>query len=128
VPGGAGNILAIDLETIDLPLLLRARIPVGSLGLLVAAGGAPAVRVSCNFEVQQSAVPMNRTPCSDAQVSSVADFSTWDILAVAGAGVGIPIAGSELALTFRMSRGFIPVIESQELYNQSWSVILSLPF
>lgn len=126
--GVAGGDVVIDLVGIDLPLLLRARIPVGTFGLLVEAGGMPGIRIGCNAELQRSGVPFIRTPCSDPALAQVGDFALWDIAAVAGVGIGIPVAGSDIGLKLRLSRGFVPVIAGRSLYNRSGSIVLVLPF
>ena len=126
--GVAGGNVVIDLVGIDLPLLLRGRIAVGTFGLLVEAGGMPGVRIGCNAELRQPGVPFIRTPCSDPALAQVGDFALWDIAAVAGIGLGIPIAGSDIGLKLRLSRGFVPVIAGRSLYNRSGSIVLVLPF
>ena len=123
-----GSDVVIDLVGIDLPLLLRARIPVGAFGLLVEAGGMPGVRIGCNAELQQPGIPFIRRPCSDLALDPAGDFPLWDIAAVAGIGIGIPVAGSDIGLKLRLSRGFVPVIAGRSLYNRSGSIVLVLPF
>lgn len=130
--GGAadlsGSDLVVELVDIELPLLLRARLPLGAFGLLVEAGGMPGIRIGCNAELRQPGVPYIRTPCNDPALAPVGKFALLDVAAVAGVGIGIPVAGSEVGLKLRLSRGFIPVIESRDLYNRSASIILVLPF
>jgi hypothetical protein len=126
--GVAGGNVVIDLVGIDLPLLLRARIPVGTFGLLVEAGGMPGIRIGCNAELQQPGVPVIRTPCSDPALAQVGDFALWDIAAVASIGIGIPVSGSDIGLKLRLSRGFVPVIAGRSLYNRSGAIVLVLPF
>ena len=126
--GVTGGKVVIDLVGIDLPLLLHTRIPLGAFGLLVEAGGMPGIRIGCNAELHQPGVPFIRTPCGDPALSPVGKFALWDVAAVAGLGIGIPVAGSEVGLKLRLSRGFVPVIESRALYNRSASIILVLPF
>jgi hypothetical protein len=124
----ASSEVVIDLVGIDLPLLLRARIPLGALGLLAEVGAMPGIRIGCNAELRQPGVPFLRTPCNDPALSQVGDFALWDVAAVAGIGIGIPVAGSDIGLKVRVSRGFIPVIASRSLYNRSGSIVLVLPF
>ncbi|MDH4347335.1 MAG: PorT family protein [Gemmatimonadota bacterium] len=124
----SGGNLVIDLVTIDLPLLIRARLPVGSFALLLEAGGMPGFRIGCNVELQLGGAPSSRLPCNDPALDPVGTFAPWDVAAVAGLGVGIPVRGSQVGLKARLSRGFIPVIESRDIYNRSISILLELPF
>lgn len=124
IPNARG---VVDLVTIDLPILLRTRLPIGPVGILLEAGGAPGVRIGCNVEIQQATVPVYRVPCSDPALAA-STFALWDLAAVGGIGLGIPIAGSEVGLKFRYGRGFVPVIESRDVYNRSLSFLLALPF
>jgi len=126
--GVAAGDVVIDLVGIDLPLLLRARVPVGAFGLLFEAGGMPGIRIGCNAELRQPGVPFIRTPCSDPALAQVGDFALWDVAAVAGVGIGIPVAGSDIGLKLRLTRGFIPVIAGRSLYNRSGAIVLVLPF
>ena len=125
---GAPGDLMIDIVTIDLPVLVRAHLPLGTFALLLEAGGMPGVRIGCNVEIQQGGVPSSRTQCNDPALAPLGDFAPWDVAAVAGVGVGIPVAGSRVGLKARYSQGFIPVLESRDIYNRSVSVLLELPF
>jgi len=128
VAGTQDSDLVIDLVTIDLPLFVRARLPLGTFALLLEAGGVPGFRIGCNLELQQGNVPSSRLPCNDPTLVPVGTFAPWDIAVAGGVGVGIPVAGSEVGLKLRGARGFIPVIESRDIYNRSFSIILTLPF
>lgn len=126
--GTTGGDLLVDLVTIDLPILMRARLPLGTFALLLEAGGVPGIRIGCNVEIEQGGVPSLRTPCSDPALDPLGEFAPWDVAAVAGVGVGIPVAASQVGLKARYSQGFIPVIESRDIYNRSISILLELPF
>jgi hypothetical protein len=92
------------------------------------AGGMPGIRIGCNVEIEQGNVPSNRIPCNDAILTSVGEFAIWDVAAVASIGVGVPVAGSQVGLKARFSRGFIPVVASRDVYNRSLAIMLELPF
>jgi hypothetical protein len=128
VTGTTGGDLVIDLVTIDLPLLMRARLPLGTFALLLEAGGVPGIRIGCNVELQQGGVPSSRVQCNDPALGQLGEFAPWDVAAAAAIGVGIPVAGSQVGLKARYSQGFIPVIESRDIYNRSFSFLLELPF
>lgn len=124
-PGGPGRI-EVDLVYLDLPLVLRARLP-GPFGtrLLAIGGGAAAFRIGCNVELQQTGVPLTREPCSE--ISGV-NFRKWDFAVVAGAGVGFPVERSELSIQIKLVRGLRSVSDGSEVRNRTYSVSVSVPF
>jgi len=127
VPSSLGTLrLEADLVYMDLPLLLRIRLP-GPLDtrFVLLGGGAPSVRIGCNVEVQQPGVPVVRQTC--AQTSGAA-FRGWDVALVAGAGIAIPVERSELSLEVKLQRGLRSVTEGGEVRNQAYTVAVSVPF
>ncbi len=122
---GTGR-LEVDLVYLDLPLVLRARLP-GPIGtrLLLIGGGAAAFRIGCNVDVQQTGVPLTRQPCSEI---SGASFRKWDFAVVAGAGFAIPVERSELSIQAKLIRGLRSVSDDGDVRNRTFSVSVSVPF
>ena len=115
-----------DLVYLDLPLLLRARIPALAGTRLILSGGiAPGLRIGCNLELSNGGVVLLRESCVQAHVTGLQD---WDIAAVGGVGLGIPIERNELALELRYSAGLRPLSDLSDIRNRSVTLLLSVPF
>lgn len=127
VPSSSGTTrLEVDLVYLDLPVLLRARLPgVAGANLVVLGGGAPSVSIGCNLEVQQAGVQRTRQPCDETAGTS---FRVWDLALVAGVGIAIPVERSELSIEAKLVRGLRSVREDSDLRNRTYSVSVSVPF
>lgn len=125
LPGATGR-LEVDLVYLDLPLVLRARLP-GPAGtrLFIVGGGAAAFRIGCNLETRQPGSAIVRQPCSEATGSSI---RTWDFAAVAGAGFAIPVEHSELSIQAKLVRGLRSVSDDGDIRNRTYSLSVSVPF
>jgi Outer membrane protein beta-barrel domain len=116
----------LDLVYLDLPVVLRARIPaVAGSRLILLGGGAAGIRIGCNVQFSRSGVPRTRSICANAAGAS---FRSFDMSLLAGAGIGIPLEGSELALEVRYSEGLRSVSDLADLRNRSLSFLVSIPF
>jgi hypothetical protein len=116
----------LDLVYVDFPLVVRARLPgIARTRFVLLGGGGPAVRIGCNVEFSRNGVSLSRTACEQAAGAS---FRTWDLFVVGGAGLGIPIERSELALEARLSRGVRSVSDLADIKNRSLDFLLSIPF
>jgi Outer membrane protein beta-barrel domain len=116
----------LDLVYLDVPVLLRARIPaVAGPALVLIAGGGPGVRIGCNVDLTRPGSPLVRTRCDQA---TGATFRTWDVALEGGVGLGIPIERNELSLEARLSRGLRSVSGLAGLKNRGLSLLLSVPF
>ena len=115
----------LDLVYLDFPVVLRSRIPaIGRTRLILTAGVVPGVRIGCNVEFSQSTTSV-RTKCSDAKGAS---FPNWDVELLGGAGFGIPIEGSELALEARFTQGLRSVSSLGDIRNRALTFAISVPF
>jgi Outer membrane protein beta-barrel domain len=118
--------LDLDLVYLDFPLVFRARGPaLAGARLILLGGGGPAVRIGCNGELFRNGVSELRAACTQI---TAATFRAWDFFVVGGAGIGIPIEQSELALEGRLSQGLRSVSDAADLKNRSIDVLLSIPF
>lgn len=116
----------LDLVYLDLPVVLRARIPaVGRTRVILTGGVVPGFRIGCNAEFSREGFTVLRAECSEASGTS---FRTWDFELLAGAGFGIPIEGSELALEARFTRGLRSVSSLGDIKNQALTFTISVPF
>lgn len=116
----------LDLVYLDLPVLLRSRIPaLGRTRLILTAGMVPSLRIGCNVELSNSSVSLSRTECNQV---SLGVFRTWDVEALGGVGLGIPIERSELALEARLTQGLRSVTEGGDLKNRALTFVISVPF
>ncbi|HXI19947.1 MAG TPA: porin family protein [Gemmatimonadales bacterium] len=118
--------LELDLVYLDLPVLLRAGVPVpGGTRLVLLAGATPGVRIGCNVEFFQNGVSIQRNTCGAVNLATIRD---WDVAVVGGAGLAVPIERSELALEVRYSRGFHSVSDLGDIRNSAISFTLAIPF
>lgn len=116
----------LDLVYLDLPLLLRARVPLpGGLRLILTGGMVPGLRIGCNVEVTTAGGVLSRNACDRVGVGT---FRTLDIEALGGAGLGIPIESSELAVEARVTQGLRSVGSAEDLKNRALSLFISVPF
>jgi Outer membrane protein beta-barrel domain len=116
----------LDLVYLDLPVLLRSRIPaIGRSRVILTGGAVPSLRIGCNVETSRGGVTLARSECGQA---SVAIFRTWDVELLAGLGFGIPIESSEFAIEARFTQGFRSVTDIGDIKNRALTFLISVPF
>lgn len=133
--GGAGTIpslagpvdFEVDLVYLDMPLLLRARLPgISRTNLVLLLGPAPGARIGCNVDFSQAGSPLARATCD--QATTGASFRSWDVALTAGVGIALPVERSEISLEARYARGTRDVIEQTATRNEAFTFTLSVPF
>lgn len=116
----------LDLVYLDLPVLLRSRIPaIGRTRLILTGGAVPSLRIGCNVELSTGGVTLSRSECGRA---SVGDFRVWDVELLGGVGFGIPIENSELAIEARLTQGLRSVSDIADIRNRALTFVISVPF
>lgn len=122
----AGNLVRLDLELvyIDLPLLLRGRLPaIGRSQLILSGGVIPGIRIGCATDViSQNETPLNRTPCRAGALRP------FDLAMAGGVGIGVPIEKSFIAVELRFTQGMVSIVEDGQLKNRALSLMLTVPF
>lgn len=129
VPDGATAPVRIDLDLVylDLPMLLRTRLPfLGNTRLLFTAGAVPSLRIGCNIELSDVTGTLSRDECG--QGNNVADFRTIDLQALGGVGFGIPIESSELSIEARVTQSVRSISDIADIRNRALTVLISVPF
>jgi outer membrane protein with beta-barrel domain len=117
--------LDLDLVYLDFPVLLRSRVPlVGRTRLILTGGGVPTFRIGCNVDLSRGGTPVARSECGQTNAS----FRSWDLEWLVGAGLGIPIENSELALEARFTQGTRSLSDQGDLKNRALTFIISVPF
>lgn len=115
----------LDLVYLDLPLLLRARVPLALGTRLVLEGGvAPGLRIGCSLETLVNGVTQPQTSCGPGG----GGIRTLDLGLVGGVGLGIPIEQSELSLEARLIQGVGAVSRSSDVKNRTLALLISVPF
>jgi hypothetical protein len=126
VADSAGNSVRLDLELvyIDIPVILRARFPmIGQSRIVVSGGLLPGIRIGCATDViSENETPLNRTPCRAGALRP------FDVEALAGIGLGIPIERSFLALEVRLTQGMVSIVNDGDLKNRALTIMLTVPF
>ncbi len=114
----------LELVYIDIPLVLRGRIPtIGQLRLILSGGVVPGFRIGCATDFSRGDVPATRAPCAQA-----AGLRTLDVGILGGVGIGIPIEKSELGIEARLSRGLRSITNDADVKNQAFTLTLTIPF
>ena len=128
VPAGSTTPVRLDLDLVylDLPLLLRTRLTLGKVRLLFTGGGVPSARIGCNVELSDQGVTISRSECGTG--NNVAKFRTLDFQVLGGAGIGIPIESSELAIEARFSQSVRSISDIGDIRNRALTFFLSVPF
>ncbi len=127
-PTGGGSPVRFDLELVyfEVPVLLRARIPIpGRLRLVLTGGGAAGLRIGCNLEISAGGASLLREACGDVTTT---EFRAWDLAWVVGGGLGIPIERSELTLQVRLTQSVRALSADDDFYNRAVSFLVSVPF
>lgn len=128
VPTNSTNAVRVDLDLVylDLPLLLRSRVPlVGRTRLILTGGAVPSLRIGCNVEVTDQGVVLSRSQC---QTVNVGAFRRWDFQVLGGLGLGIPIENSELAVEARFTQGLPSVSDLADIKTRALTFVISVPF
>lgn len=116
----------LDLVYLDLPMLLRSRIPaIGRTRLILTGGAVPSLRIGCNVELSNGGVTLSRSECGRATVGV---FRVWDVGLLGGIGFGIPIENSELAIEARLTQGLRSVSDIADIKNRALTFVISVPF
>ena len=126
VADSAGTVVNFDLELvyIDLPLVLRARIPtVGQVRLILSGGVVPGFRIGCATDFSQEDVPVARAACSTGS-----GLRPLDVAVLGGVGIGIPIEKSELGVEARVTRSLRSISNEADIKNQALTLTLTIPF
>jgi hypothetical protein len=128
VPSDSTNPVRFDLDLVylDLPVLLRSRIPaIGRIRLILTGGVVPSVRIGCNVELTNGGTTLARSGCGQA---SVGIFRIGDVELLGGLGFGIPIENSELAVEARLTQGLRSVSDIGDIKNRALTFLISVPF
>lgn len=114
----------VELVYIDLPLVLRGRIPfAGRVRLILSGGVVPGFRIGCATDLTGE-----DTPTARAQCRSGSGLRPFDIAALGGIGIGIPIEKSELGIEARVTRSLRSISNDADLKNQALTLTLTIPF
>lgn len=129
VPSGSTTPVRLDLDLVylDLPLLLRTRVPgIGKTRLIATGGAVPSIRIGCNVELSDAGVTLSRNECG--QGNNVANFRTLDFQFLGGIGFGIPIESSELAIEARYTQSLRSITDIGDIKNRALTFLVSVPF
>lgn len=122
-PGGTVTGSA-QLIYVELPLLMRAALPVGRLRPVLLGGGSFAVAVGCELE---AVAPGNeQQPCDGA--GAVVPLAGSDFSAVVGGGLEAPFRNSYVRLELRRTIGFRDIAAGQDIKSRVWAVLLGVTF
>jgi outer membrane protein with beta-barrel domain len=115
----------IELAYLELPLLLRASIPTGSLRPVLFAGPSVAFQIGCDFTSTLPGDSTTRLTCGQDALTTVRE---WDFGLVGGGGVEMRLRRATIALEARYTAGTRSVLEGIELKNRSFGLVLALLF
>ena len=113
------------MNYLQVPVLLRwdmmAKNPVHPFFI---AGPAAAFQVGCDLSASgQSA------SCDDlSQAGEAPQKKTFDVLGVAGAGLGFNVGATQMSVGARYSYGFSDAFQASDIKNRYFSILLGLTF
>lgn len=120
---GEANI-DIELAYIELPLLLRASFPTGSIRPVLFAGPALAIQIGCDFSFDLGS-DSTRSTCGQDNLTTV---RSWDFGLVGGGGVEKRLRRATVALEARYTLGTRSVLEDVDLKNRAFGLVLAVTF
>jgi hypothetical protein len=121
--GGQQANIDIELAYIELPLLLRASFPTGSIRPVLFAGPALAIQIGCDFSSDLGG-QSRRSTCGD----SLTTVRSWDFGLVGGGGVEKRLRRATVALEARYTVGTRSVLEDLDLKNRAFGLVLAVTF
>jgi len=116
-----GDSIDIELAYIELPVLLRASFPTGSVRPVLFAGPALAIEIGCDFSFADSV----RSTCGQATLPAV---RSWDFGLVGGGGVEKRLRRATIALEARYTVGTRSILEGVKLTNRAFGLVLAVTF
>ena len=120
----------IELAYLELPLLLRASIPTGSVRPVLFAGPALAIQIGCDFTFSSPADSARATCGQDTTgaTGTLTNVRGWDFGLVGGGGIEMRLRRATIALEARYTAGTRSVLEGVILKNRSFGLVLALLF
>lgn len=112
----------IELAYIELPVLLRASFPTGSVRPVLFAGPALAIQIGCDF----SFADLVRSTCGQDSLPPL--VRSWDFGLVGGAGIEKRLRRATIALEARYTVGTRSILEALELKNRAFGLLLAVTF
>jgi len=116
-----GDSIDIELAYIELPVLLRASFPTGSVRPVLFAGPALAIEIGCDFSFADAV----RSTCGQATLPAV---RSWDFGLVGGGGVEKRLRRATIALEARYTVGTRSILEGVKLTNRAFGLLLAVTF
>jgi len=118
--GASSDGMTVKMNYIQVPVLLRwdvmAKNPVHPFFI---AGPAAAYQVGCDFSQSGESAS-----CDDAGVQK----KSFDMLGVAGAGLGFNVGATQMSVGARYSYGFSDTFEGSNIKNRYFSMLVGLTF
>jgi hypothetical protein len=124
IEGQGQEDIDIELAYLELPLLLRASIPTGSVRPVLFAGPAVAIQIGCDFTFS-SPTDSARATCGQDTLTNVRE---WDFGVVGGGGLEMRLRRATVALEARYTVGTRSVLEDVALKNRAFGLVLALMF
>ncbi len=117
----------IELAYIELPVLLRASFPTGSVRPVLFAGPALAIQIGCDFSFDFGS-RSDRSTCGQDTLTGVTAVRSWDFGLVGGVGIEKRLRRASIALEARYTVGTRSVLEDLELKNRAFGLLLAVTF
>lgn len=124
VEGGGTVGLDIGLAYIEMPVLMRVGVPHGRFRPVVFGGPAPALQIGCDLQVLDPTAHIQ----ASCDQTGLPPFRQFDIGLVAGGGLEVRWPQSSLAFEARYTSGLRSVLNTADLRNRSFGLMLSLTF
>jgi len=121
------NMSGTDLKMnyLQVPVLLRWDVASGSpVHPFFLAGPAAAIQVGCDVSASGSSLSCDNA----AQAGEAPAKKTFDMLGVAGAGLGFNVGVTQMSVGARYTYGFSDTFENTDAKNRYFSILVGLTF
>ena len=124
--GATSQGATLQMNYLQVPVLLRWDVMAHSpVHPFFVAGPAAAFQVGCNLSGSGQSMS-----CDDLNQQSGGSFQkkSFDMLGVAGAGLGFNVGASQMSVGARYSYGFSDAFQGNDIKNRYFSILLGLTF
>ena len=107
------------LKYLEVPLLFGYRFPTGGVQPYVVGGGQMGIKVGCTLSGEQDGVTAS-IECDDPDLGM--DVKSFDVAAVGGFGLSVPVGTSSLAFDLRYALGLLKIASDTKTKNHGFTL------
>ena len=119
-----GTQIALKLKYLEVPVLFGYRFPTSSgVKPYVMGGGHLAFKVGCSLEGSQGGISAS-IDCDNPDFG--ADFKSFDVALVGGAGLAVPLGTNSLSFDLRYAQGLMKIESESSTKNRGFTLGVAL--